>query len=338
MRKFSIVFLAGIAAFALTTQAVHASYLLNFQTGSFTFDDDSREMWVPLGDRTANPTYPGVVVGDLFVGFSYINRIVNNGSVGNTEGDNGVYFVFAQRLTSVNLTTRVVEFGPTTDANYGLGALLGSLATGVPASAVNNGLLALISAQNAPFSKNLTSQDPGDVNGDSVNDYKDYFALLANEGELMAIFGLNDAGGGTLPNSQPDTGDFFRGTEDPDAPDWLENVSVLSGPPKYTGSIASFSAGLSTLYQHPLFQIAEDTQWIGQTLADLGITGGTLRLAGTNNGIDETGVGTHAGTWTFADSADGLLNATVVPEPSSMLAWLGLLGIAGARSYRRKQD
>jgi hypothetical protein len=152
---------------------------------------------------------------------------------------------------------------------------------------------------------------------------------IATEGTFEASFGLADGG------------DFFEGTTKKviAATDFLSNISVISQTPASV-TMGNYDAGLSALDNNTtdiVFNKLVTAQDLSLHFAS--VSSGAFSGAADINGGVLNPITHHysGGAYDFKDKADITVNASIVPEPFSILIWSLLAGIFGSVWFVRRR-
>jgi hypothetical protein len=337
----------------LSTAAIASPVLLSHLTnGSNTLQDQSVEF---LFDRSAAGNIADGVFGegDTVVGVLRLDNSSASGLI-----NNQLYAVFSQTvsgpLTSIPAgatTAYFVPFAPTavgvvdpvTGEALDLASIIGPAV--LPALTTAGTPLAALYEVAGGFPEDLVSDSPPvDAAGGGltvgVADILDFTSRVANAptSTLDIVFGF--ATGGI--DFDIATTSFFTVGADP-------TTIVGGGIGLFSGlstafQIASFAGGLSalaitdpSLVINPITAVLNPTTGL-VTPHDLGIALGSL--SGSNNFLipdDIAGAGSFAPT--FRDSQQFVLDATVVPEPASILLWgVGVVFVGLSQIWRRKKS
>ncbi len=276
--------------------------------------DESRELFI----KGANNSGPGIEAGDILIGFARIDEALP----GNTLPSNSAYAVFSQTFTALTAVANDPGFASqyrfgftaTTQAGFTLADLLGVAS---PAILDPTSMIAIVSGQVSAFTRDLTVQSVVDVNVDSSFDIFDSFALLANEGNVDAVFGLLNP----APSGPPGSLDFFRGTTSDQLAlnqDFVADLANLANITDPNTTLANFTGFLSLVYDRPDAAIIT---------SGANILSGSVTLPGAGQNVD--------GSFTFVNKADFVFSAQIVPEPMSSAVW-AILGLSGCVFARRR--
>lgn len=329
------LFAALQLTFAPASQAASIfSRLFASQPNNLTFEDDSREL---LLDVDGNG---GVSPGDVLVGYAAIGNTFNPA----TGVDNSIYAVFSQTFDGATFgsvtngagnTRYFGEFTATPSASIAsLDNLLPNLSASIGGFAPGT-MLAFVEVAGG-FSQDLiTANLPalGNVNGAITN-------ILDAEGSLAFTAGLVN------------TEDFFAFETAflPPSRDFVANGIAVTETISSSLILGNFGAGLSMtgnylgssvifnrVIQSEFFVNGSDTNYGEGELYDLAITNGNFGGINTGDGSDPTAL-VQGGGMSFINNADAVVSATIVPEPSSIVAFLavGALGVVGARRRRNR--
>lgn len=299
------------------------------QPGSLLFEDDSREMLFDIDNNGS------VSPGDVLVGYAAIGQTSNP----TTGVNNSIYAVFSQTFdpatfgsnTNVQGTRYFGEFAATPSASVAsLDNLLPTLSASIGGFAPGT-MIAFVEVAGG-FSENLiTTNLPalGGIDG-AITD------ILDAEGTLAFTAGLQD----------PEDFFVFETTRLTAATDFVAGSIDLTEDIPFSSQLGNFGAGLSITGNY-LGNMVTFNRVIGTTF-EVASTGniygfGNLYdvaiLNGNFGGINDGAGGLiQGGGLNFVNNADLVVNATVVPEPSSIVAFLavGALGVVGARRRRNR--
>jgi hypothetical protein len=283
-------------------------------------EDQSREVLVDVDNNGR------ITDGDVIFGFLRIDET----SPPSASTGNSLYAIFSQTFNGNPTPTGGVDgsgpyaryegsFRATTQAGYRVEDLLGALDPGF----VDPTAMFAVVEKVGGFSTNLITANQS--NGFFV--MTDYLNVLRSEGTLDIIGGLSEPG------------DFFA-YETPKfrLGDPVGNIAVIPTVGE-SFTVATFDAGLSVVqsFMGPAVTFNDVTGTPWELVVSSGTSFGAKNL---NNGNFNTNdpnfpLGTDGG---FGDKANFALNATVAPEPASVVVWTLLAcGTCGVIRFRRRK-
>jgi len=323
MKRFLLT-LCALAVLAGSAQASIVSRLGNAQPSDLFLEDDSRELLIDV-DQSGS-----LSPGDVLLGYAKIAQT----SPPAASANNDIYAVFSQTFDPVTFNAQAAFGGtrysggflptPNIGNGYSLQELLAGNNAVNPISA--NALLAFVDvAGPAVFSQDLATVSlPGLGNVDGA-----IASILDGEGTVQFTAGLSEAA------------DFFQFETVPlggvgQPADFVLNPAATQTISTST-QLGNFGAGLSVIdnfiplatFNQTIISLFPQNNtginWGQGNLYDLSVVNGNF------GGIFD-GVGLQqGGGLSFVNNADVVVNATVVPEPGTLLLWgvmcgLGLIG------------
>lgn len=324
MKKLALsAAIAGVVLAAAST-AQAGAFRTNMVGGTLnTFEDQSREVIVD----TNGDGFLGV--GDMFVGFlSLDNRGAPSFEALNNDE---MVLAFSFDVTSYDLMTGAITWGPGTTAGLTLSDLLGTPVTAGAMGAMYTDVGFDVLNENAV----------GDYNSDGQVDIFDYMARISGEGRYELIAGLNG------------DDDHFVGAVEVVTGGPLPLSVLLTAP--QTLSLFSFHGGLTVLDNQAGVVFLEEVEDCEETpivcllggngsFHDITVTNGDGSSAvgfGQFNHLNNVSVaGTTGGTsyafYGLTDNAD--VNVLPVPEPTTVaLLGMGLLGAGVSRRAAKRK-
>jgi hypothetical protein len=311
LRKFLCV--AALAAFSVPAQAGVLSSLMTFNGNPDKLQDDSVAQVI---DTQGNVNV--LEVGDLLQGAFQISSVsgLPSGSGGAVPTGQSVYGVFSLEVLTVDATQ--ATFGAATGANSVL-SLLGGQGVDLNGFTDDTAGIALIeSSTSGVLTSGLTPNNSGtaasisDPNLGSTNGIPTQFGS-----DFETVFTLGFDGVDDAHVVVAETGVDLTDLTSVPAND-LSSVQIAKYYGTYT--ILEDTFGSSVTFLPLVNSVLSNT---GDVIITNGEIGGTDNLA-YNNG------------WLFQDDGDFFINA--VPEPSSFLAFAGLLGLGATVRRRRKNS
>lgn len=319
MQRFLLT-IATTFVVAVGATSVASIFPDDIGNGSNVFQDQSRENFIDVdGGGTLNK-------GDVILGFA---RVDDQNQPPNGPINNQLYVILSQQFAAdptvvATVGTKTIysfSFEPTTAAGLTLSDLLGGLDPG----GISEGMFALVQ-KSTQFSKNLVTEAPN-----AAPTMADFLNLLTTEGSLVGVAGIaagsDDAFNGTTGLLESAAGASEN--------DFVKDLTVFTtNPQNFQGvdNLADYEAGLSIIYNaFPQIQYNEvvNSSFGTHQLVASGPVNGALNLPNTFGGTDYF-------PFAFSDRVDFEFNATVVPEPSSIVAWglLSLISLCGLTSVR----
>ena len=321
-----------IAALCVLGNTADAGTWLSALAGSpnnLTVEDDSREVFVDADNSGS------ITAGDALVGYARADALQPGGDPGNS-----LYAVFSQ------------TFGPITPTPGGLGGTVysgsfiptplgapGALDTILPtingATPISAGaMIAVVDTNGAPFSSNLITDALPPLGGVLGG----IGGVLDAEGSLGATFGI----GAMSDFFAFQTSELGGGSG---LPDFVTGGIGLTEGVLTSLQLGNFGAGLSVI-DNPFAGTAFYNRVIPSIFNGIG-AGNLYDLAVVNGnfgGINQGGgpadlvqnATPGANHLNFINNADLVVNATVVPEPASLLGFAAI-GIAGVVGRRRRR-
>ena len=339
----SFLLLVQVVAFTSACSAGSMlSRLAGAQPGNLTLEDGSREQFVDVsGDGFLG-------AGDALVGFAQIERTFNP----STSTTNNLYAVFSQTFDSATFDSATTPFGMTrywgefvpTASGSGFGISLDELLPNI--SAANGGfdsnaMIAIIEAPGA-FSLDLLNADIGGGTNGFTDAIGAIQQILDAEGTLAFTMGLGS-----------DDDFFVFETEFLDAAtDFVAGGIGLTESITTGSALGNFGAGLSIL-DNGLAPFATFNRVVTANFTQnrrgpfdpddpsVIFGSGSLYDASVVNGnfggiSDGAGGLVNNGGVNFINNADLVVNATVVPEPSSVIAW-AMFAVLGTTGFVRRR-
>ena len=340
---------AAVVAFAVTAQAgPYRSAIQSSQGANTTFLDESREVFVDA-DMSGS-----ITPGDSLVGYQRVDTTTPPA----TSGGNAIYAVFSQTFTAVvpsagglpGSTRYAGTFGQTPGGLLNPGSLESLLPTLAPVGGFGAGAMIAIVDVPGGFSADGTLVDLSSTSG--IGGVTGFISsVLDAEGSLQASFGLTTVD------------DYFAfqtndlGGASP-LPDFVVGGIALTETVVTSLGLGNFGAGLSiidnpfpnqviynrvipSLFTNDLgtFGIAAGG---GAALYDFSVTngnfGGILENPATGALVQNADPSPAGGTdLNFINNADFVVNAVIVPEPTSVSVWAVLVGVGGVAARRRRK-
>ncbi len=284
MKKLSFALALLIAAVAGKPASAALTFTNSIVNGFNTYQDQSFDLIADNGDGVFS-------VGDVLYGFAVLDDRTFPPSGGLVV--DSTYMVFSQQVSAIGVPTilgTTVSFAPTTVAGLTLSSLTGGAST-------DPGAIFAIFEKPAGF-------------GDLINNGA---GVPANIATIIGGSFTASAGFGTA-TSEAD--DFFTAVViNPGA---FTLATVLSNGEQ----VGSFTAGLTILEQPGLPSVIFNELVVA---INPGSAGSLHELSISEGGI--SGVGnapTSPSPYSYGDQLKATIHATVIPEPTSMLAWMGL--------------
>jgi hypothetical protein len=332
----------SLAVLVMAT-SVQASVLGGLMhNGENAFQDDSVDQYFDL--QAAGAAGAGAISnGDVIVGYMRLDQKFASGPNPGAAVNNQIYIIFSQQIESIidqNASATVnaydIEFEATTVAGLTLSDLVGS--------AMPAGAIAALYEVPGGFPFDYITEFPGNVSATTRTDgipsqagadnIFDLIQSIVSNGTLGLVAGFGDNGatdplGFTAPDFYKAFTQNIAAASDPFA-----NNSLIPGIPP-SQQLAGFAAGLTILQNNlPDAQFNELVFQADPFTTDGGLFDITISNASVS-GSAAAGFTDTTYVPSFRDQAQVTVNATIVPEPTSFLAWIGLSAIGFVVVNRR---